>query len=142
MITDLIQARDELMQVAKDVWDALALPLDYPDVSDKTFPPADPSLVWGRVTVKHNSGGQATLANHSGVRRFRLDGIINVQVHSPVGDGLTAGYTAAQAQLDAFSGPCTPGGIWFRDPQLQEVGPDGDYYLINVFAFFTYDQTK
>lgn len=108
---------------------------------------------WARVTVQHAGGGQHSLGE-TGARRFERTGIASVQVFTPLGKGVTLGHRLTKIALDAFEGKSTPGGVWFRDCRVREVGRtellDGHKALkvldpwdqTNVVCPFTYDEVK
>ena len=60
----------------------------------------------------------------------------------PVGDGLSGARVLGKVVVDAYQGKSTPGGAWFRNVRLQEVGPDGNWSQVNVVAEFTYDEIQ
>lgn len=132
------QARDEIMALFSAAW-----PDEYKVLwQDKGGRPPDEQAPWARFTISHTAGGQATLSNDNGRKRFRRDGFLIVQIFTPVGDGLSSSDTLTKIVLDAYEGKATPGGAWFRNVRVNEVGPDGDWYQVNVLADFTYDEVK
>lgn len=143
MTATLGQARDEICAVFRTAWIAgppsSTLPVLYPDVSQEI--PA--SSAWARVTVAHNVGGQATLANESGQRRFRHVGIVTVQIFTPTGDGQVLSDQLITIVKDAFEGvTTTPGRVIFRRTRVNEVGQEGQWFQVNVLADFEYDEVK
>ena len=131
------QARDQICAVFKAAWDPR--PVVWDDVPSEK-PTGVP--VWARFTIKHALGQQASLANASGVSRYRRQGLIIAQIFTPCGEGLSQAYTSAKVVTDAFEGTTTAGGVWFRNVGPREVGPDGDWYQTNVLIEFEYDEVK
>lgn len=133
-------ANNEILDTFKAAWDTTGHVALYENVKgDKPSGNSDP---WARVTVRHSFGEQATLANAGGQRRWNREGIITVQVFIPLGEGLSEGYALAKIVADAFEGAATPSAVWFRNVRVNEVGPDGEWFQINVLADFTYDEIK
>ncbi len=58
------------------------------------------------------------------------------------GEGLELAYSLAETVVSAFEGTTTERGVEFRNTRLNEIGPDGDWFQINVLADFTYDEVK
>lgn len=145
-------ARDEMQARFYDDWRSKA-PLvwsggvprvlwDAKEEKDKAKRPrADEP--WARVSVQHNINPQRAFGE-PGNRRFERLGIIMVQVFSPM--SLEQSVTLAEGlgiiARDAFEGKDTPGGVWFRNTRMQEVGPSDPWWQLNVSAEFTYDELK
>lgn len=140
MSLTIAQAYDEMLALLKAAWDvgAIGIPLRYDDVP-ATTPVSGP---WGRVAVRHFSGEQATLANNEGVCRWRSAGVIFVQLFAEVGSGFGVLHTLVDVVKDAYQGKSTPGGAWFRNVRVNEVGRDGPWEQVNVLVDFEYDQVK
>jgi hypothetical protein len=67
---------------------------------------------------------------------------VTVQVFVPNGQGVTLADRLCKIAAEAFEGRHTPGGVWFRNVRMREVGPDGPWVQHNVVAEFTYDELK
>lgn len=138
-----IQARDVIYKVFKDAWDLLgtppgSYPAIYPDLPGE---PPTSETVWARVTIRHADGKQASLAGENGARRWNRVGVLFIQVFAPVGDGLTAAYTAAQAVGDAYQA-ARGLDVWFRNIRVNEVGASGAFEQVNVLVDFSYDDVR
>lgn len=132
------EARDEILGVFLAVWKPLGYPVVWTDV------PADvPSTatVWARVTVRHATGRQASLAGEDGARRWNRTGTLYVQVFAPVGDGSASAYAAAQVVANAYQA-ARGLGVWFRNTRINEVGASGAFEQINVLTDFSYDDVR
>lgn len=131
------QASDEILALFRTAWgDRPAL---YENV--RGSPPRRP-IPWARVTLRHITGAQASLAGGSGTRRWERVGILTVQIFVPSGQGLAGAQSLAKIAVDAYQGQTTPGGVWFRNVRLTEVGPDGDWFQVNALAEFVYDEIQ
>lgn len=131
------EARDEMLAVFKAAWDTTAA---AGNVSYSDKPATASAGGWARVTVRHASGRQATLANAMGAKRYRQSGTLWVQVYAPVGDGMLLAYSLAQTVVNAYRS--ARGTVWYRNTRLQEVGSSGAFEQINVLTDFTYDDTR
>lgn len=109
---------------------------------EKSGPPAQ-SDAFARVTILHASGRQRSLASDTGTRRFERDGIVTVQCFAPRGRrGPTLAEALASVAKDAFEGKASPGGVWFRNATIKEVGPDKGWFQVNAVVQFQYDEVK
>jgi hypothetical protein len=136
-------ARDDVFSLFQAHWNAETLPynggnpvaVEWQGVDSGAPPGAD--TPWARITMNHNTGQQTTLGG-VGSRRFTHQGIIVVQVFSPVG-GFSIGENLAIIGKTAFQGQRTTSGVWFRNVRVQEIGFDGTWNQTNVVAEFEYD---
>lgn len=136
-------ARDEVMTLFRTAWTASGapsetLPILFWDIAQDI----PDSGAWCRITMQHNEGEQVTLSNGSGNRRFRRFGVINVQIFTPIGDGLELNDLLTKIAEDAFEGVTSTNGIVFLNVRSNEVGPDGEWFQTNVLADFEYDEVK
>lgn len=142
-MTTLSQARDDMLSTLRTAWQADVsskdLPVDWPDVP---FTPPE-SGAWARVALRYTGGGQATLANHEGVRRYENLGTVIVQVFTPAGEGQVLSDYLANVIKDAYRGVRTTNGVVFRNVRGPfEVGTEGSWYQVNVMADFEYDEVR
>ena len=159
------EANDEILTVFRDVWQPrVAI---YENV-EGTKPP-DETVSWARPIVRHFTGNQDSLIGglvrgkpptvtvalgvtakpvvpidrkKKNVRRYRHDGLFTAQIFVPIGKGLMEGYELAKLVSDAFEGTDTPSGVWFQNVRIREIGPDGEWFQINVLADFEYTEVK
>lgn len=139
MTLTLTEARDEMSTLFKDAWDDTGYLVIWDDVGE---PRPNTRSPWARFTIRHADGFQATLANHGGVRRWRRTGTIFVQLFAPTNEGLSTLDEMAMVAMRAFEGQTTPGGAWFRNARLQEIGVDGKWQQFNVLVDFEYDEVR
>ncbi len=100
------------------------------------------STPWARVSIRHNQGDQEALSNPIGQNLFFRDGLLTVQIFTPMGAGLHSADTLAKVIADALEGRSTPGGVWFRRVRIKEIGPDGAFFQLNVIGEFEYSEAK
>jgi hypothetical protein len=140
---NITQARDDILTRFRTEWlaDGISAPvkLVFDDFEDDLPSSTSP---WTRITVRHATGGQISLSNEAGKRRYDRKGTVFVQIFTPFGDGLTLSDSLAIIAARAFEGKETPLHVWFRDVRFVEVGRDGHWYNVNVLAAFEYDEVK
>lgn len=125
-------AVDEMMGIVK-----AALPVDCAAIWPGT-PATIPEGDWIRATVRHASGGQASLAGENGARRFKRIGTLIVQCFSPVGDG-NMGIDQLSFAFQAALENVRSSPVWLRNVRSIEMGKDGTCMQTNVMADFEYD---
>lgn len=133
------QARDEIFAVLKAAWDPTGYIMHWQDVRAQRDTDQDP---FAAAFIQHADGFQSTLVGSVGSREFTRLGFVTVQIFTPAGQGLQETYELAKVVSDAFEGISTPGGVWFRNVRLNEVGQDGEFYQLNVIANFRYTETR
>lgn len=125
------------------------LVVQYDGVDSPEPPNADTD--WVRISVQHEDGGQASLTGGTGSTRWGRNGFIFAQCFSrqaPVdaapGDliGVDKAMQYACAVRDAFQGRASDSGVWFRNCNAREVGPDKSWYQANASITFDYDEVK
>lgn len=136
-------ATDEMLTLIKDAWESqgAGYPIHWEDVA-AAIPDIEETKAWCKVFVRHVSSSQATLANHSGVRRWGQLGTIVCEVRAPSGRGLATSRTSATLLQSALRGAKTESGVWFRDVRQQERTVDDGWARIDVLATFEYDEVK
>lgn len=154
MSTTTPNARDEMLTMFRDAWNASAAAAagtaqpprvmwDAAEEERGDGPRSDEC--WAGVSIAHNppAGGQRTLGE-TGNRRFARAGILTVQVFSPmsVNNSITVAEDLAVIARDAYEGRSSPSGVWFRNVGIQEVGPMDPWFQLNVTAEFSYDEIK
>lgn len=143
-------ARDEILAAFKAAWDgdptSSSIQVLYENVPGE--PPTDVDAATGkvppyvRVSARHFTGGQSTLAGATGTRTFRRDGAVTVQIFTPTGDGFTLSDSLVPIAKNAYEGAATASGVWFRNVRHNEVGTSGAWFQVNVIADFTYDEIR
>jgi hypothetical protein len=142
----IAQARDEILTMLKTAIDASSyddIEIRYQDIpvervnsvagADENPPP------FLQVEIMHLGGGQTSLGP---VARWTRRGLLRVQVFAPTGLGMSTLDEIAQIVLDAYEGHSSPGGVWFRNGHIREMGPDGIWTRMDVLVDFTYNERK
>lgn len=133
-------ARDAIYARLKTVIDASAysaLPVYYPD-RVKTTPDGDTEHL--RAFVDLTDEYQRTLGS-AGNRRYRIYGIVMVQIFTKYGDGQERADLISGVVKGAFRGVNTgPDAITFRHVRVIDVGHSGPHLQTNVVAEFDYDE--
>lgn len=144
MTATVLEAYDAMAKQFFDTWSVAAptTPIVWPDVKSD-LPPKGESYC--RFTLLHNPGvgGQATLANCEGQRRYRRSGNVIIQIFTPFAGGLRTMHTLLPIAMQAFEGvDLQPSGVWFRNTRFVEVGQSGAYLQYNVTTEFEYDEVR
>lgn len=144
------QARDEIHTLFKTAWDAggssNGVAVLYVD-SKITVPKGDDAdsnpLPWARIAVSHSGGSQASLSGGiGGAKRWSRIGLVIIEIFTPLGVGGVLADQLAKITVDAYEGKTTPGAIWFRNVQLNEIGANGAWWKNNIVVEFEYDEIK
>lgn len=146
MTADAIIVRDEsfaLIRAAVIAWDP-AVKMFWEGVpTTPANPPAGSNDTWLRAALQHGPQGQASLAGVDGVRRWSRIGFISVQCFAPLASGSVQRATRlASVVRDALQGKQTASCVWFRNPRINEVGEDRDWFNVNATIDFDYDELR
>lgn len=141
MSLTITEARDEMLTLFKDAWEAdvttAAAPIVWTDApDDNNVPNPETNDIWCRATVIHTVGRNSAIGN----KLFDREGVVTIQIFTRYGAGLANNDLACKVALDAFQGKSTSGGVWFRNVTLNEIGHDGDWFQSNVLANFEYTE--
>lgn len=136
MVTTL-QARRDIVQEFIDEWGATS-PFT---VDNEVFtPPA--GAAWVRIVVRHD-GSTLEAIGGVGNNKYQRTGRAVIQVFTPINQGVEEADSLAQAARAIFEGiTLSSNAIRFNDGVIREIGPDGEWYQVNVEAFFQYDERK
>lgn len=136
------QLYDEVFGLIKefvDAWDpaqAIGLRVIWQDQLENVDSNT-PVLV---VSIQHVLGRQASLAGGDGVRRWRSEGIVYMQVRCPAKGGLTTIGDLRNMCIMAIRGKSTPGGVWFRNVVGKEDAPKDGNSRATITGEFTYEE--
>lgn len=98
---------------------------------------------WCRVSLRHSTGNQASLAGEDGVRRWNRTGFITVQCFAPLANnGVRVATEMASVVRDALQGKQSEHCVWFRNARIQEIGIDADWFNVNAIIDFDYDELR
>jgi hypothetical protein len=97
---------------------------------------------WVRFSFQHFTGRQASLAGLDGARRWNRTGLLTAQCFAPLVDGDAVNQATKLASLvrDGLQGKQTDKCVWFRNLRIAEIGVDKDWYNVNSYATFDYDE--
>lgn len=139
MTATYLEARDDILGIFDVAWATTGFEAAYENIREDLVLGVTP---WARATLRHGAGRNSSLTGGIGNQRFERTGNLIVQVFVPTGEGLTEGLTLAKVVSDAFEGVSTTSGVWFRNVTINEIGPDGQWFQINVLIDFIYDEVK
>jgi hypothetical protein len=108
---------------------------------NKTFDAEGQNTAWVRLNVQFITGSISALGQ-VGDRLFRNEGLVFVQVFTPVGGGKSPNTLLATTARNVFRGVQLAGGLWFRNEGITHVGPEGKWYQQNVSAEFIFDEVE
>lgn len=139
-VATITEGRDLIYTRFKTAWDASAyvlVPVFYKDA--KGSPP--PNTSWLRCTATHTAEQQVTIGGDPGNRRYRVRGIVTVQIFTPFGDGQDVADAMARVVKLAFRGKRTGlDSVTFRNARVMDGTQDGQWLQTNVMAEFDYDE--
>lgn len=99
--------------------------------------------IWLRLSLLHATGNQASLAGENGVRRWNRTGFISAQCFAPLARGSVQKATELACVVrDALQGKQTESCVWFRNPRINEIGEDRDWFNVNATIDFDYDELR
>lgn len=75
---------------------------------------------------------------------FSTAGVVMIQIFAPMTEkgSYAKGELLAEAAQCMFMATELAQGIWFRNPRINELVPDGTWYRWNVIADFQFNQVK
>jgi len=117
--------------------------IDWPG---KNFILPDASATWARWRLQYVLANQSSLSDVGGKRRWQRQGMVMVQVFTPLNTGTELLYSAAEIVVGAYEGKRTPGGVWFRNVRISgdsvsDVASEvTNWSQLNVLADFQFDQ--
>lgn len=100
----------------------------------------DISTSWVRLVSKLAVSGQRSLGQ-SGNRKYDRNGIIFAQVFSPINEGSSSGTALAKQIEDLYEGERF-NGVVGQDSIIRDIGPDGEWYQLQVEINFQYEEIK
>lgn len=137
-MTTLNEARGRIYQDFVTAWGATS-PFTF---DNEEFDPPNPPAAWVRLTVRHNTSQQESLGP-AGRRKYERGGSVFVQCFTPLDSGVSAADNLATVVRSTFEGKTlTPENVRFTEVIVREIGPDGEWYQMNVEAVFTYTETR
>lgn len=141
-------AGPEMNKMFEDAWKSQAASIvgyipeiRWQGVEFKDTP--DLTKAYVRVTDRHIAPGGHNLGGRGSTRYTRY-GIVFIQVYVPLSlhNHLTFARGLGRIARDAYEGRSSPGGVWFRNCRMSEIGPTDGWFQVNVTNDFTYDEVK
>lgn len=145
MIETHEQATDEINTMLLDAWtespETQLIPIVWGDVvapkqgSVDYFDGTDPYL---RAELLYSTSSTASLRGPNGSRREHTGQLVAL-LHIQGGRGYAHALPLISVAQDAFTGKASPGGVWFRNPQITNIGRQGTWYIMSMTVTFIYD---
>jgi hypothetical protein len=133
------QAVDEIHELWQAAWEETGYDFFYDEIADDRSATNDP---FAYFMVRHSLGQQASISGGNGFAMYERRGNAITQIFTPTAKGLPERYQLSKVVSDAFEGKSTPGGVWFRNLRINEIGREGQFFQTNVTVEFLYDETK
>lgn len=139
------EARDQVFELVDDAF-AAGVVQPAPEIvyQDQQNPSLwTGSKPWLHVSMFYATGGQVTLANINGKKRYRRNGNVVMQVHAPLdydGDLLGLIDNLNDTGEKSVFNKITTGGVEFDSVIASEIGRNGPWYISTVTAAFRYDE--
>lgn len=132
-------ATDDIVEIFRVAWLTTGFIALYENIAG-SIPTTN--IPWARLSIRHAIGNLSSLSSPTGLQRYERQGTIIAQIFIPAGENLSEGYSLAKIVADAYEGAASPNGVWFRDVIVNEIGPDGDWFQLNVSIAFIYSEVK
>jgi hypothetical protein len=135
------EATDSICECFNTAW-ANRTAIEWPNVASATGTKlSEGNDAYVSFHVIHESSDQLSLGE-TGNRVFTREGQFIAQIFVPVAKrGLDESTLLAKAALDAFEG-ITFGGVRFHQVGAKTVGPQGNWFQVNVSGNFEFDEVK
>lgn len=137
----LSEAYDDIMMMFKEGWGTTGFKAFYEDVEDERKPNDEPYV---KAEVNFGDSRQNGFGGgHDGSEKlFMRYGDFRCKIHTLAGNGLSESLVLAKVVLDSFEGKHSPGGVWFRSTNTEDIGRNGTFRIFEVAVFFTFDERK
>lgn len=145
MIESHDQAFDEINTVLLDAWTANSTTDDIKLVWANVvsgrhgqvdhFSNPDPYLL---VETLYETMRTTSLKSSRGAKREHQGSLLAL-LHIQAGRGYSCALPLISVAQDAFTGTSTPGGVWFRNPRITNIGQQGTWYVMSMTVTFVYD---
>jgi hypothetical protein len=136
------QAQDEILALFKEGWDTTTYKVYYEQVWNDRFEAevTEAGEPFAQTYLNINGGRQVGFGGPQ--NRYARTGSLTVFIYTPSGNGLSQSLALAKVVGDCFEGKTSPGGVWFRSVNIQNMGRDGAFHGNSVSVFFTFDEIK
>lgn len=145
MINTHEQAFNEMNTMLIDAWknDPETMNIDIvwgnvaPDRQGESDPFGNPKP-YLRVETIHAASATTSLRGAQGTRREHSGRLVAL-LHIQADKGAIHALPLISVASDAFTGTKSPGGVWFRNPTINSIGPQGTWYVTALTVTFIYD---
>jgi hypothetical protein len=97
---------------------------------------------WAWASFKVLAGAQESMGGVGGTSLWRTTGSLVIEVYTSALRGLLSSDRICQAFRDGFRGYTSPGGVWFRNHRIENVGISGSFYRSDVVIDFEYSERR
>ena len=104
-------------------------------------PEPGPGVKWYRVNVRFAGGRQDSFGAITGARKFVKQGVLIIQVFTPLGTATNANDALCQQIQDLYEG-IRIGDLWFMNGGVSFSGADGEWFQQNVVFDFNFEDNK
>ena len=111
----------------------------YVKVLYENIPNDTPNTTFVRFVVRHFNNAGQTLSGGTGTIRRTRAGTAVAQIFIPMCEGVKEAYELATEIAQVYEGKVTNEGVWFLNVRVNEIGPDGAMFQVNVLIDFRYD---
>lgn len=132
------EAKDEVLAFFKEGWDTTSLAVVYEQVPADE--PLDKNSPYAQIFFRLGYGRQSGFGD--GQKTYERNGSIQCEIRTPAGKGLSDSLPLVKVVVDSFEGKHTPGGVWFRTIDIQNLGQDGLFYVTSVMIYFKFNEVK
>lgn len=132
------EAAGEMQAMVWAVWEPTGNEMHWESVRDERSADESP---WASTFIRHGPSRQVTFGP-VGSRIFEREGTVMMNTFAPIGKGLSESYAMAKILADAFEGKSSPGGVWFKNVRINEIGREGQFMQFSALADFTYNEVK
>lgn len=145
MISNMAQADKEMADLFRKKWETEnSLICDWPNRKVAEHGQDD---TWARWSLDYAFSEQSSFGP-KGHRKVYKEGIIYINVFTPLGAGLSNARKFAQIAVDAYELQRTPNDVWFRSVQIASEGRgrgsgrDKSWWTTLVTARFQYEYLR
>lgn len=145
MITSMTQADKEMAELFRVAWVVgKGWDCEWPNQKEQDHSASD---TWARWNLDYVGGNQTTLAG-AGKRKFAKQGLIYINVYTPLGKGLASARGPSEVAIAAYEGKRTPNDVWFRNVRIESEGHghgggrEKSWWTTLVVAEFTYEHLR
>lgn len=146
MIVNLSDADKEMAELFRLAWEVgKSWKCDWPNHKAQEHQEDE---TWARWNLDYVYGDQVSLVGPNKKRKFMKEGLIYINVYTPLGAGLVSARNASQVAVFAYEGQRTPSDVWFRDVRIESEGhghgggKNKSWWTTLVVAKFIYEHLR